>query len=127
MQLHGRDLAHVNVLPPAADDLPAVCEVSGEIDVSTVGRLTAGLTSALGLAPAAVADLSEVTFLASVGVRALCDATGDDPDQVLVLVTGRKVDRILRICGLESVLTCRPDRCAAMEACRAALRERRCA
>jgi hypothetical protein len=50
-----------------------------------------------------VADLSKVTFFASVGVWALCDAADNHLDQVLALVTGRKVNRILKICGLASV------------------------
>lgn len=99
-----------------AGDRPVVCAVRGEIDISNVGELRAGLADAIGRGPAVVVDLSGVTFLASVGVRALHVAAGSGR---IVLVPGPHVHTVLRICGLDRVVDCLPDRAAAERACRA--------
>lgn len=105
-----------------AGGMPVVCAVRGEIDISNVDELRAGLADAAGRGPVVVVDLSAVTFLASVGVRALLD--GGAGDGRIVLVTGPQVLTVLRICGLDRVVGCHPDRAAAEQAGRALVRER---
>ncbi|MCX6465721.1 MAG: STAS domain-containing protein [Pseudonocardiales bacterium] len=106
---------------------PALCVVGGEIDLSTVAELRAGLEEAFASSPAVVADLSGVTFLASTGVRALVDAClgGSPGTRVLSLVTGPRVETVLRICVVSAVASCHPDRAAATHACLAMLRASR--
>lgn len=115
----------VRVGDPDADDV-VVCEVRGEIDVSNVSELHIGLEHAFAHGRAVVVDLSLVHFFASAGIRALFDACADHvPDHPMAVVTGPGVRTILRICGLESVAPCLPDREAALHACRDALTARR--
>jgi anti-sigma B factor antagonist len=106
---------------------PALCVVRGEIDLSNVADLRAGLEEAFASCPTVVADLSGVTFLASTGVRALVDACldGSAGARVLSLVTGPRVATVLRICGVSAVASCHPDRASAAHACLAAARESR--
>lgn len=111
----------VRVDDPDVDDV-VVCEVRGEIDVSNVADLHAGLAHAFASGRAVVVDLSLVHFFASAGIRALFDACADHlPDRPMTVVTGPGVRTILRICGLSSVAPCLPDREAALAACRCAL------
>lgn len=115
----------VRVGDPDADDV-IVCEVRGEIDVSNVAELQAGLDDAFARGRAVVVDLSLVHFFASAGIRALFDACADHlPDRPMAVVTGPGVRTILRICGLASVAPCLPDREAAARACRDARSEQR--
>ncbi|QJY48815.1 STAS domain-containing protein [Pseudonocardia broussonetiae] len=115
----------VRVGDPDADDV-VVCEVRGEIDVSNVGELHAGLAEAFARGRAVVVDLSRVHFFASAGIRALFDACADhSPDRPMAVVTGPGVRTILRICGLASVAPCLSDREAAARACGDALSGRR--
>lgn len=128
MRTPGSSTSAVRVLAQGADE-PVLCTVRGEIDISNVEELSDGLTEAFRQGPAVVADLSEVTFFASAGVRALFDACllecPSGPERILGVVTGPGVDTILRICGLSTVAVCRPDREAAGRACLAALRASR--
>lgn len=101
-----------------------VCAVRGEIDVSNVGELEAGLTAAIDRGPAVVVDLSEVTFFASAGIRALFDACDDRRGRPIAVVTGPGVETVFRICGMSAVVPCHPDRAAAVHSCRAGLAAR---
>lgn len=99
-----------------------VCEVGGEIDLGNVADLQAGLAAALDDARAVVVDLSEVTFFASVGIRALFDACARcRPDQAFAVVTGPGVTTIFRICGAAAVVSCHSHRDAAVRSCLASL------
>lgn len=105
-------------------DRPVLCDVRGEIDISNVEDLRAGLDEAFAASAAVVVDLSGVTFLASTGVRALFDAgVGSPGPRVLSLVTGPRVETVLRICGVSAVASRHPDRETAVRACLVALRE----
>ena len=105
---------------------PMLCAVHGEIDISNVAELEDGLAEGFRRGPSVVADLSEVHFFASAGVRALVDAIETQPrSHVLGVVTGPGVDTILRICGLAAATVCRPDLDSANRACMAELRARR--
>lgn len=69
--------------PPEVVDLPAarVLALSGDVDVGVAPAVVAQLSQILADAPAVVLDLSEVTFFDSSGVRL--------------------VDRLVRICRQE--------------------------
>lgn len=92
--------------------VPAVCVVRGEIDISNVGDLRAGLDAAFGASPSVVVDLADVTFLASTGVRAILDAAVR-PGRRAAVVVGPGVQTVLRICRLDDVVPCAADREAA--------------
>lgn len=125
MKPTGPTTSTVRVLPQDAGQ-PMLCAVRGEIDISNVAELEDGLAEAFGRGPAVVVDLSEVTFFASAGVRALIDAIVDQPpSSVLAVVTGPGVETILRICGVSATALCRPDLSSANLACVAELRNRR--
>jgi anti-sigma B factor antagonist len=107
--------------PPAhADDMQivtgdtgvAVLELRGEIDISNVGELRDRLEQLSNTEPVALVDLSDVSFLASVGVRALVEVVRREKCRIL-LVTGPAVRTILDICGVPTLVRCHTDRGAA--------------
>lgn len=100
------------IVRPAFDD-PVVCVVRGEVDISNVAELRAGLDAAFAESPSVVVDLSGVRFLASAGVRSLVEAGVNAAGRRMVIVTGPGVSTILRICGIASLVPCVPDRAAA--------------
>lgn len=104
------------IVRPTLDD-PAVCVVRGEVDISNVAELHAGLAAAFAASPTVVVDLAEVAFMASAGVRALVDA-GTRPGHRMAIVVGPGVATILRICGMARIVPCVADRAAAERACR---------
>jgi anti-sigma B factor antagonist len=114
------DRTHSDSVRLVPDD-PAgvvVCVVRGEIDVSNVGELEAGLAATIDRGPAVVVDLSEVTFFASAGIRALFDACGDRRGRPIAVVTGPGVRTVFRICGIAAVVPCHAERDAAVASCR---------
>ncbi|WP_051580255.1 anti-sigma factor antagonist [Pseudonocardia acaciae] len=93
-----------------ADRAAIVVTVVGEVDLSTVGRLRAGVGAALAAAGGGcvVVDLRSVRFLGAVGLAALADAAARAGEQgaVLRVVVDEPcpVIRLLRITGLDQVL-----------------------
>jgi anti-anti-sigma factor len=104
------------IVRPTLDD-PAVCVVRGEVDISNVAELRAGLAAAFDASPAVVVDLADVAFMASAGVRALVEA-GTRPGRRMAIVVGPGVATILRICGMARIVPCAEDRAGAERACR---------
>ncbi|MFO7193045.1 MULTISPECIES: STAS domain-containing protein [Thermocrispum] len=85
-------------------DSAAVLRVTGEIDMSTADRLTAGLDDALRDQPSVVVvDLQGVRFFASAGVSALVAArdTVGERTRFAVVVKGNAVLRSLRLSGAD--------------------------
>ncbi|NMI00349.1 STAS domain-containing protein [Pseudonocardia acidicola] len=86
------------------------CGVRGEVDISTEDVLRTAVERALATQPAVIVDLTEVTFLASAGVRVLLDAgERSRPDQFLAVVTGPATQTVVRLCGLADLAFCFPD------------------
>lgn len=104
------------IVRPTLDE-PAVCVVRGEVDISNVAELHAGLVAAFAACPAVVVDLADVAFMASAGVRALVDA-GTRPGHRMAIVVGPGVATILRIYGMARIVPCVEDRAAAERVCR---------
>lgn len=88
-----------------------VLAVAGEVDLDSVPGLAAALTDAVDRGPCevVVADLSTVTFLGSIGLTALLDATrrADAAGRSLRVVvdSNRPVIRPIEITGLDLELT----------------------
>jgi anti-anti-sigma factor len=109
-------LSLTEIVRPTLDE-PAVCVVRGEVDISNVAELRAGLAAAFAACPAVVVDLTDVEFMASAGVRALVDA-GTRPGHRMAIVVGPGVATVLRICGMTRIVPCVEDRAAAERVCR---------
>lgn len=79
---------------------PGVVRMAGEIDVSNVHVLAAGLTSAVAQDHRLVLDLSDVGFIDLAGTRQLVEhARQCRPDEVRVLGAPRALAVILRVGG----------------------------
>ncbi|MFI0370570.1 STAS domain-containing protein [Actinomadura sp. 1N219] len=112
-----------------AESTATLIALTGEIDASNSGWLTAQLTAVIagattvrtGAAPSSgvVIDLTRVRFCDATGVTALVKAFKRAQDEHLVLelagATGR-VDRILRLTGIDDVLTLHPEPADALRA-----------
>jgi anti-sigma B factor antagonist len=100
------------------------CALAGEVDLATGPRLAKELTEAMALRPChLVVDLSEVTFLGSIGLQILTEINDrqQDVDQHLALVVAdkRTVQRPLEITGLDEVLDVHHELQSATGACHA--------
>ncbi|GAA5114865.1 hypothetical protein GCM10023320_12750 [Pseudonocardia adelaidensis] len=86
-------------------------QLDGEIDFSNAGQV-AGLADALGGASVIIVDLSDVTFLDAAGLTALLRLAArlslSGRHLVLTGTDHHPVRRPLAICGLDSILDCRP-------------------
>jgi anti-sigma B factor antagonist len=82
--------------------------VRGELDIATAPLLRAHLTAAREGAPASIAlDLEDVTFLDSCGLAVLLGAVRRahrDGVSVVIVSASSAVWRLLRLCGLETLL-----------------------
>lgn len=78
---------------------------SGEIDLSTAGRLRAALAEALGRSDVVEVDLNDVGFMDSTGLGALVEAqVGKRNGQVLrVTAASPQTRRLLELTGLAEV------------------------
>ncbi|WP_345604079.1 STAS domain-containing protein [Pseudonocardia adelaidensis] len=89
----------------------AAVQLDGEIDFSNAGQV-AGLADALGGASVIIVDLSDVTFLDAAGLTALLRLAArlslSGRHLVLTGTDHHPVRRPLAICGLDSILDCRP-------------------
>jgi anti-sigma B factor antagonist len=89
----------------------AVVSIGGEIDLSTAPAFEAAIAKALGEnPPALVIDLSEVAFMASVGLRILAateEKTGKT-SQVAVVADKPAASRPIQLTGLDNVISLYP-------------------
>lgn len=111
-------------LSDIASDI-CLCVLLDDIDLLTAPLLRKKLAQAIGATPRhLVMDLSEVQFLASIGLRLLIDlgATQQATGHQLVLVVGnnRAVTRPLRITGLDEYFDLHVELTTAIKACHAA-------
>jgi len=89
----------------------AVVSIGGEIDLSTAPAFEAVIAEALEEdPPALVIDLSEVTFMASVGLRILA-ATQEEVGtsiQIAVVADNAAASRPMQLTGLDNVISLYP-------------------
>ena len=100
--------------PPFAIDVAeqgerTLLNLSGELDLATVGELEAALTSRLEAGESVVVDLRGLAFMDSSGVRALVAAhqSAQDGAGSLVIVRaprGTEVDRVIDVSGIATAL-----------------------
>ena len=82
--------------------------VTGDVDTATAGDLERALLSAAEQAAAVHVDLGKVSFIDSSGLRALIvarQAALDASGTFGIVATTPAVDRLLRLTGLEDLLT----------------------
>ena len=93
----------------ASRDLGTTTEITveGDLDMSTVGELTARVVDAFGQEPERVViDLRRVTFIDSSGLRCLIEARARGEVSRVDLVVLRPpppVDRTFELCGLNDI------------------------
>jgi anti-sigma B factor antagonist len=80
--------------------------VNGEVNSTTVGPFSKALHAAQGRSPHVTVDLSGVTFMDSIGVKALAFARRRVPDGGRLRVVGAtdQVRRSMELCGLAELL-----------------------
>lgn len=100
-------------------DGAAVVSIGGEIDLSTAPAFEEAITEALEHQPAVLAiELSEVTFMASVGLRVLA-ATNEkvgDSTRIAVIANNPAASRPIQLTGLDNVVELFPTLDAALRA-----------
>ena len=102
-----------------------LCVAFGEIDLLTAPLLREKLAEKIETAPRhLVIDLSEIRFMASVGLQLLIElrSAQETAGRQLALVVGdnRVVTRLLQITGLDYEFDLHDDLTTAVKACRAA-------
>ena len=100
--------------PPFAIDVAeqeerTLLNLSGELDLATVGELEAALASRLDAGENVVVDLRSLAFMDSSGVRALVAAhqSAQSGNGSLVIVRaprGSEVDRVIDVSGIATAL-----------------------
>jgi anti-sigma B factor antagonist len=98
-------------------DRLVVLTVSGEVDILSAPQLTEAICGALGKTPAGVVvDLTEVSFLASVGMSILV-AAQEAADAMSVpfgiIAEGAATSRPMRLLGIDAILVLYPTLCDA--------------
>jgi anti-sigma B factor antagonist len=92
----------------------ATVRVRGELDMATEAEFLSGLMAALATGPAAVVlDLSELSFVDVIGVRALltaCDSCVNQGKQVSVTGAAPRIRRVFALCGVELYAATTPGR-----------------
>jgi anti-sigma B factor antagonist len=100
-------------------DGAAVVSIGGEIDLSTAAAFEQAIAEALERQPAVLAiELSEVTFMASVGLRVLA-ATNEkvgDSTRIAVVANNPAASRPIQLTGLDNVVKIFPTLDAALRA-----------
>lgn len=96
------------------EDTPALTRIAlkGQLDTAGVDRVEVRVLALLGRGGDAVIDLSEVTFLASLGIRLLVSVAKvlDRRGKRLVLVAPRPiVDEALRHSSIDDLIPVAPD------------------
>jgi anti-sigma B factor antagonist len=101
----------------ALRDGAAVVTVGGEIDLSTAPAFEGAIAQALEVNPAVLAiELSEVTFMASVGLRILA-ATNEKVGQltrIAVVANSPAASRPIQLTGLDKIVALYPSLDAAL-------------
>jgi anti-anti-sigma factor len=104
-RLRPQDLLRVT---PLHSDGAIVLAAAGEVDLLSAPVLSEAITTALADAPALlVVDLTEVSFLASIGITALLEARRTAGDRTRVRVVAPEhgvVSRTLQLTGLHETL-----------------------
>lgn len=102
-------MSHTMIESQRTDDGGALLVLSGDVDLSSVGALWDVAAGALASRPKRlVVDMSAVTFLTSTVLGALIRVQGAAAEQEIDVVLRRPtpiVQRLLRLSGLEAVLT----------------------
>lgn len=97
----------------------SIVDVTGAIDIATVGEVAAELAAQLGRRPARlVIDLTRVSVIGSVGLSMLIaahDAAKQSRVRFAVVATDRAVPQTLGCVGLDRRLPIHPTRAAAIE------------
>ncbi len=100
-------------------DGAAVVSIGGEIDSSTAPAFEEAIAQALEVNPAVLAiELSEVTFMASVGLRILA-ATNEklgESTRVAVVANSLAASRPIQLTGLDHIVALYPTLDAALNA-----------
>lgn len=100
-------------------DDAAVVSIGGEIDLSTAPAFEEAIAQALEVNPGVLAiELSEVTFMASVGLRILA-ATNEkvgESTRIAVVANSPAASRPIQLTGLDSVVALYPTLDAALNA-----------
>ncbi len=100
-------------------DGAAVVSIGGEIDLSTAPAFEAAIAQALEVSPTLLAiELSEVTFMASVGLRILA-ATNEkvgESIRIAVVANSPAASRPIQLTGLDTVVALYPTLDAALSA-----------
>jgi anti-sigma B factor antagonist len=89
----------------------AVVAVGGEIDLSTAPAFEAAVATALKEGPSVlIIDLSEVTFMASVGLRILVATQEElrESVQVAVVANNPATSRPIQMTGLDEIISLYP-------------------
>ena len=95
----------------------AVVSANGEVDLATASQLSDGIEQAMSKSPSAVVvDLSEVSFLASVGMSVLITARrkASNGAQLLVVADGPYTRRPMELVGLDTSIPLFTDVAAAI-------------
>ncbi|MGA8124615.1 MAG: anti-sigma factor antagonist [Mycobacterium sp.] len=88
-----------------------VVSIGGEIDLSTAPAFEAAITTALEVDPSVlVIELSEVTFMASVGLRILAATQGkfSKSIRIAVVTNSAAASRPIQLTGLDNVIALYP-------------------
>jgi anti-sigma B factor antagonist len=89
----------------------AVVSIGGEVDLSTAPAFEAAINGALdGDPPVLVIELSDVSFLASVGLRVLVAAheKASKSAQVAIVANGPATRRPIQLTGLDKIMALYP-------------------
>jgi anti-sigma B factor antagonist len=102
--VRGDDGAGAWLKPVSAGDRELVLELGGEIDLSTVGEVSAALTAALAARPAKVIfELRQLRFMDSSGL-ALLVSTAQRVEHIELRYPSNTVRRIIELAGLTGTL-----------------------
>ncbi|BBZ28570.1 anti-sigma factor antagonist [Mycolicibacterium madagascariense] len=96
-----------------------VVHVKGSVDMLTAATLGTRLLAAVAEHPRAlIVDLTELEFLASMGLQVLLDAhAAAGPDTTMVVAAdGPTTSRPLQITGIDDTIALYPTRAAALQA-----------
>ena len=93
----------------AEQDERTLLNLSGELDLATVGELEAALASRLDAGENVVVDLRGLAFMDSSGVRALVAAhqlaeSGQGALTIVRAPRGNEVDRVIDVSGIATAL-----------------------
>ncbi|BBX46937.1 STAS domain-containing protein [Mycobacterium cookii] len=100
--------------------------IGGEVDLSTAPAFEAAITTALEeQPPVLVIDLSDVTFMASVGLRILVATQDENRDAVRVAIVANSsaTARPIQMTGLDEIISLYPTLDEALSATESTARD----